>query len=278
MREALELMHRYGPKARPYAGGTDLMVQLREGAKRLAGVEHMIDLGGLGELRGIVMQGKTVRIGAMESHTAVSRCQTLEEHAPFLCRAAAAVGGPQIRNNGTVGGNICNGSPAADTLSPFVALDARLVVSSVRGTREMPVKDAYAGAGKLTLAPDEIVEAIVFDSMARWQFSFQKLGRRKALAISRMNAAVAVRFENGAIADARIVPGCVFAAPGRVEKAEALLRGQTPSSALFKQCGKAVSTEMITRTGVRWSTAYKQPVVEALVARGLSEAAKGGVC
>ncbi len=275
--EALELMHQYGKKARPYAGGTDLLVQLREGAKRLAGVEHMVDLGGIPELRGIAVSGNTVRVGAMESHTAVSNSDVLAKHAPFLCKAASTVGSPQIRNNGTVGGNICNGSPAADTLSPFVALDAKLIIRSKGGERALLVKDAYVGAGKLTLEPDEIVECIEFESLAGWQFSFQKLGRRKALAISRMNAAVAMRLENGIIAEARIVPGCVFASPDRVEKAEAMLKGQAPSEELFAKCGEAVSEEMIERTGVRWSTEYKKPVVEALVARGVREAAAGEV-
>ncbi|HWQ58176.1 MAG TPA: xanthine dehydrogenase family protein subunit M, partial [Clostridia bacterium] len=96
-----------------------------------------------------------------------------------------------------------------------------------------------------------------------------KLGRRKALAVSRMNAAVALSIENGTIADARIAPGCVFASPRRVAPAEASLLGNAPSRELFEECGRAVSEEMIRVTGVRWSTEYKYPALAAVVRRAL---------
>ncbi len=274
--EALALMEKHGAAARPYAGGTDLMVQLREGAKRLAGVGLLVDLGGLPELRGISAQGGAVSIGAMESHTALSTSAVLAEHAPFLAKASSTVGSPQIRNNGTVGGNICNASPAADTLSPLAALDAVLVVCGASGTRSVPLAQAYDERGNLAFAPGEVLTRITFESLAGWSTCFLKLGRRKALAISRMNVAVALKMENGVITGARIAPGCVFRAPGRVNAAEALLLDKAPGRELFDECGRMVGEEMVARTGVRWSTEYKQPVVAALVRRAL-EAAAGGV-
>mgnify|MGYP000093846895 FL=1 len=232
-----------------------------------------MDVQALPELRGIEVREDSIRIGAMTSHTEVNESEVLRKHVPFLSIASSTVGSTQIRNKGTVGGNICNASPAADTLSPFVALNARLVVVSVDGEREVMVKDAMEKAGKLKLAPHEMVTSILIDRIDDYSTAFIKLGRRKALAISRMNAAVALKLENGVIAAARIAPGCVFSTPDRVEKAEALIVGKAPSAALFEEAGKAVSEEMIARTGIRWSTEYKKPVIEALIQRALCRAA-----
>lgn len=271
---ALDLMDRYAGRIAPYAGGTDLMVQLREHAKKLAHVEYVLDLGHVEELCGITLSDTVIRIGPMTTHTQVSTSPVILEHAAFLAEAASLVGSPQIRNKGTVGGNICNGSPAADTLSPFVALNARLCIRSKNAERTVPVKEIYLGAGKVTLGPDELVTAIEFDRIDGYSTAFLKLGRRKALAISRLNAAVAMKLENGLIADVRITPGCVFGTPDRVEKAEQHLLGKAPSLELFKDAGQLVSEEMIARTGIRWSTEYKKPSIEALVERALMQVAK----
>lgn len=271
--EALDFLNQYGEKCKPYAGGTDLMVQLREEAPRLRGVEYLMDLGALEETRGIEVGEDLISIGTMTTHTQVNTSPVLRQHVPFLSEASSTVGSTQIRNNGTVGGNICNASPAADTLSPFVALNARLVVVSVNGTRRVALKDAFVKAGVLKLEPNEMVTRIEIDRIDDYTTAFIKLGRRKALAISRMNAAVALKLENGVIQAARIAPGCVFATPDRVERAEALIAGKTPSDELFTQAGLAVSEEMIARTGVRWSTEYKKPVIEALIRRALCRAA-----
>ncbi|MDR0841327.1 MAG: FAD binding domain-containing protein [Christensenellaceae bacterium] len=274
LHEALQYLHEYAGQAKPYAGGTDLMVQLRAGERRLAETRYLIDINGLAELHGFAMKADgTISIGAATSHSAVSQSALLQEHAPFLCAAASSVGSPQIRNMGTVGGNLCNGSPAADTLSPFVALGAEIELHSLRGLRSVPAPDIYIGAGKVKLAPDELAVRIHFSSAAAYNTAFVKLGRRKALAISRMNVAAALLLEEGRIADARIAPGCVFPVPGRVPMAEKLLLGQTPCAHLFFECGKAVAEEMNARTGLRWSTPYKQPVAEALVQRALCAAA-----
>lgn len=273
LQQALEYLNEYGAKAKPYAGGTDLMVQLRENASRLKDVEYLMDMQALPEVHGIEVKDDCISIGAMTSHSQVNFSEVLREHVPFLSQASSTVGSTQVRNKGTVGGNICNASPAADTLSPFVALNARLSVVSVNGSREVMVKDAMAKAGVLKLEPNEMVTRITIDRIDGYTNAFIKLGRRKALAISRMNTAVAMKLENGVIADVRIAPGCVFATPDRVECAEALIKGKAPSVELFEEAGKAVSEEMIKRTGIRWSTEYKKPVVEALVQRALCRAA-----
>ncbi len=271
--EAVDMMAKYAGKIKPYAGGTDLMVQLREGAKKLAGVEVLMDLGALSELRGIRVEDTSISVGTMCSHTDVYESAEIQKYVPFLSRACSTVGSPQVRNAGTVGGNICNGSPAADSLSPFVALNSRMVLVSQKGERRVPLIDFYEGAGRVKLADDEFATRIEFDRIDAFKTAFSKLGRRKALAISRMNAAAAVRLaDDGTIAEARLVPGCVFATPQRVANAEQFMQGKKPSAELFKECGKLVSAYMIECTGVRWSTEYKQPAVEAMSERALCEA------
>lgn len=273
LEEALALLNQHGAACKIYAGGTDLMVQLREEAPRLRGVAYLMDITGLPALCGIEVRETEISIGAATTHTQVNTSEVLRKHVPFLSCASSTVGSEQIRNSGTVGGNICNASPAADTLSPFVALNARLVVCSVAGTRILALKDAFVKAGQLKLEENELVTRIEIDRIDGFATSFMKLGRRKALAISRMNAAVALKIEDGVIREARIAPGCVFSTPDRVERAEAEILGKAPSAALFEATGRTVSDEMIARTGVRWSTEYKKPVIEALTARALCQAA-----
>jgi carbon-monoxide dehydrogenase medium subunit/xanthine dehydrogenase FAD-binding subunit len=275
--EAVALMAQYAGSIRPYAGGTDLMVQLREGAKRLKDTQHLMDLGAVPELKGIELLPDVIRIGAMTTHTEVNRSELLRKHAHMLSVASSTVGAEQIRNNGTIGGNICNGSPAADTLSPLVALNASIRLVSVRGERTLLVKDIYTGAGQVSLAPDELAICLEIPRIDGYGTSFIKLGRRKALAISRMNAAVALKIEGGVIREARIAPGCVFAVPDRVWEAEKALIGKAPSEELFYACGDMAAEQMIATTGVRWSTQYKQPVIKTLVKRALCEAAEASV-
>lgn len=272
LEECLAALERAGESGLPYAGGTDVMIHLRERTERMRRVRLLVDLAALDELRGIGEQDGRIRIGAMTTHSEAAASALLRLHAPFLCAAAATVGSLQIRNAGTIGGNVCNGSPAADTVTPLVALGAKAHIFSTTGERIVPVEALY-GKGRMALSPGELVTAFSFDSFAKWNTSFLKLGRRKALAISRMNVAAALRLSSGRIAGARIAPGCVFRTPDRVPGAQERLLGQVPSRELFALAGRLCSEEMIRRTGVRWSTEYKQPVLEALVERTLCQAA-----
>lgn len=271
--EALKIKAAHGTAVKVYAGGTDIMVQLREDSRRMADMEAFLDLGKIPELKGIELRENTIWIGAMTTHSQVHYSPLIQKHAAFLSEACSTVGSEQIRNVGTIGGNICNASPAADSPSPMVALDSILHVASVRGTRQLPIEEAYVKSGVLALEPDEIVTGVEFARIDDYATSFIKLGRRKALAISRMNMACAMKLENGVITDCHLVPGCVFSTPCRVRRVEEYVIGKTPSRALFKEAGDLASEVMIERTGIRWSTEYKKPVVEALTEQALCRAA-----
>ena len=269
LEQALALMNEHTGAIKPYAGGTDLMVHLREQGGHLSGVDAFLDVTRLPELRMIQEAGDHIRIGAAVTHTEVADSPLIGQYAAALCEASASVGSTQIRNAGTIGGNVCNGSLAADTLSVLTALSAVVELQSVDGVREVEVSNLYLGRGKMDIRPNELVVAITIPILRDYRFSFIKLGRRKALAISRMNVAVAMKVDGDVVEDVRIAPGCVFSKPERAFGAETLLRGKVFSEELFEEAGKAVSAQMIERTGVRWSTEYKQPVIEALTVRAL---------
>jgi carbon-monoxide dehydrogenase medium subunit/xanthine dehydrogenase FAD-binding subunit len=272
--DCLLALNQAGAFGMPYAGGTDVMIHLRERTEAIRAIRLLVDLSGLPELCGITLdETSRVHLGAMTTHTEAAHSPLLLKHAPFLSEAAKTVGSLQIRNSGTIGGNVCNGSPAADTVTPLVAMEATAHIKGVSGERYVPVEALYERGGGMALAPGEIVTEFIFPSFVDWRTAFLKLGRRKALAISRMNLAAALKITDGKIEDVRIAPGCVFRTPGRVKTAEQSLTGRTPSKELFEQAGRLAAGEMIQRTGVRWSTEYKKPVLEALTERSLMRAA-----
>jgi len=267
--DVLGFLGKYKEKGRVVAGGTDLMVQIRDKDRRFKDLEAVMDITPLKPLLGQVSEeGDELLIGALCSHTDLENNALIRKYLGFLSEACSLVGSPQIRNMGTVGGSVCNASPAADPLTPLIAADAVTLIQGPAGEREIALADFYHNKGEVDLKPGEFVKGFRVSKLGAGSGSgFVKLGRRKALAISRLNAAVILRIgEDSVIQGAAIAPGCIFSVPERVKKAEELLIGQKPSDGLFKAAGEAVSEEMIARTGIRWSTEYKKPAVETIVA------------
>lgn len=280
LEEICETLVKYKDKVGIVAGGTDIMVQIREKDKRWQDMECLLDISALEEeMRYIREEGNEIHIGALSTHTDLERSDVVKKYIPFLGKAASTVGSPQIRNRGTIGGSICNASPAADPLTPLIALDARVVIHGLEGEREELLRDFYVGKGKVDLKEGEFLKEFVVEKLPENVVTeFVKLGRRKALAISRLNVSIALGFDaKGVIDYARVAPGCIFVTPDRVVKAEQLLVGKKPSAELWEEAGKAVSEEMIERTGVRWSTEYKKPAVEGIVEEALEQIQKKAV-
>lgn len=274
VKAACELLALHGESAKIIAGGTDLMVQIRDEDKKLANIKYVVDIGHLKEIKYIKGDEDIIRIGALASHTDIVKSGILQKFAPFFCEASNTVGSPQIRNIGTIGGSIGNASPASDPVPPLIALDAEVKVMSVSGERIVSLKSIFANSYKTTLGVDEIITEVSFKKMPdKAKSVFLKLGRRKALAISRMNVGVVVVLDDkGVVSDIRIAPGCIFAVPDRVKIAEDILIGKVPTRELLVEAGKKVSEEMINRTGIRPSTEFKKPAIEFLTTRALSQA------
>jgi CO/xanthine dehydrogenase FAD-binding subunit len=284
LRYLSECAQAQGSPARPIAGGTDLIVSARHAAtagpaEQPAGW-RVVDISGLPEISGICAQGDEVCIGAATTHTEIEESGVIANEAPFLAEAAATIGSRQIRNRATIGGNVMNASPAADTLPPLVALDATATLASVRGRRAVPVAELVTGPYKTVAAPDELLVDVRFRALEPGaQSVFIKVGRRRALAISRLAAAVAVLFDSDAkIVDTRISAGAAFPTPCRIGQAEQVLLGNVYSAELAEQAGHEAAHAMVRASGVRWSTEYKQPVLSAIITRAIRQcAAKEGV-
>lgn len=276
--EALGILADKGEACRVLAGGTDLLVDLREEDGRWPGLRWVLDISGLEELKGIRLDGDTVRLGALVTHAQVASHPVLAQEVGFLAEACRSVGSPQIRNRGTVAGNVVNSSPAADSLPPLVALQAEVELASLRGRRTVPLAQMLDRPYRPLLGPGELVTAIRFPRPPRGSRScFIKVGRRRALAISRLSVAV-IALDS----EVRIVPGAAFPMPARAQKAEAILRGLSPDQESAKlgemvvAAGQAAAEEMVERAGVRWSTEYKYPVLVGITRRALERVLGGG--
>jgi len=273
LQEACDFLSEADGKAKVIAGGTDLVIRLRQGEQS---PPLLIDIAHLKELRGIEESDGVLSIGAAVSHSEIASSPLIRQYADVLSDAAAKVGSPQIRNLGTIGGNIVNASPAADSLPPLLILNAAGTVVSRKGEREVSVADLIRGPYETALQPHEILARISFKKLSPdMRTGFVRLARREAMAIARMSVALLVRMEEGAIREIRIAPGAVLPVPQRLEEVEKCLMGKAPDEALFMAASRKVSEAMINRSGVRPSTSYKAPVVEALFVRAMRLALAG---
>lgn len=275
LEEVSRVLFVHYPHACILAGGTDLLVQLHEKNRRWDELEAVVDLHPFqAELSRIEDVGNALRIGALCTHTMIERSSLVRQYFPFLSKACSLVGSPQIRNMGTVGGAICNASPASDPLPPLLAGDAELLIHGYKCERRMRLPDFYDDMGVPRLDAGEFVIAVeVRKLLPSERSSFVKLGRRRALAISRLSVAVVLDFQrDGSIQNAMIVPGCVGRRVKRYQRAERLLCGQKPSRALISKTAAQVSEQMLDENGRRWSSAYKEPALTVLAERALCAA------
>jgi CO/xanthine dehydrogenase FAD-binding subunit len=251
------------------AGGTDLIPLLRnEGIYP----KYVLNILEIESLRGITEEGNEIRIGPTTTFTEMIESEILNRTLPLLVQAAACVGGPQIRNRGTIGGNIATASPAADVLPAVLALGGVLEIRSRQSaSRLLPLAEAIDGPYSIRLRPDEIIAGIRIEGLAPGTRSgFEKLGRRKAMARARMNMSILVHTDKkGTVSELRIVPGAVMPVARRMEETEGILLGKKPDSSIIDAAAEALAEEILGLTSVRWSTEYKMPVVKNIFKRVL---------
>ena len=271
--EACSLLSEHGPDASVLAGGTDLLIKLRRALTKSPKV--LLDTFRANELGGIIESDGGILIRPHTTHSQLLRSNALRTFAPCLVSAASTIGSPQIRNRGTIGGNIMNAATCADTVPPLIALGAIVTLQSKTGRREMDLAELFLKPYQTRARPDELLTAVHFGKLpSNARSAFIKLGRRNALSISRLSVAAILQInDDGKIGDARIVPGSVFPVWKRVTDAEAMLVGEKPAVKLFAAAGKKVAGQMIKEAGRRWSTEYKEPVIAVLVRRALEQAA-----
>ena len=267
--EACDLLWKAEGKAKIIAGGTDLVIGLRNGD---LSPQFIIDITRIEELRKIVEKNGTVSIGAAATHSEIASSSLVKKYGKVLSDAASEIGSPQIRNIGTVGGNIINASPAADTIPPLMVLNASGRVVSKEGERQAPLCELFKGPYKTNLKPDELLVQVTFQKLpSDMRSSFVRLARRDAMAIARVNVAIVLQIEkrNRRIEDIRISVGSVTPIPQRMLEAEAFLKGKSPDEESLQKASLKVSETMIQQSGIRPSTSYKKPVVGALFIRAM---------
>jgi xanthine dehydrogenase iron-sulfur cluster and FAD-binding subunit A len=268
--ETLHILSEERGKARLLAGGTDLMLELERGLRK--GIETIIDISRLSELDRISLdQDDVFHIGPLVTHNNVVASKLLRQRAFPLFSAAWQVGAPQIRNRGTVAGNLVTASPANDTIAPLMALDARVTLASTRGTRRIPLQEFYTGVRRTVLQPDEMLVDIDFPALQDDQRgTFLKLGLRRAQAISLVNTAIVLTLESGKVRAASITLGAVAPTIIHAPDSEAWLAGKELSDSNINHAAELASAAASPIDDIRGSAAYRRAMVVVLVRRALS--------
>ena len=261
------------PQAQIIAGGSDVLVQIREGKR--AGVE-LVSIYGLNELRGISLEDDgAIRIGSLTSFSHITRDPIIQAHINVLGQAVDQVGGPQIRNIGTIGGNTCNGVTSADSASTLFAWDAIVELTGPEGVRRIPIGDFYIKAGKVDLRPGELQTAILIPKEAYegYQGHYIKYAMRSAMDIATTGCSVNVKLspDKSVMDDVRIAYGVAGPIPMRAPTAEARAKGKPTTRAELKAFAQAVLEDINPRDSWRAAKDFRQHIAVVLAERALTE-------
>ena len=275
LEETLRILTEEREKARLVAGATDLMLELERGVRK--GIETVIDITRLPDLDCITLdEEETIHIGPLVTHNAVAASKLLRERAFPLVSAAWQVGAPQIRNRATVAGNLITASPANDTITPLMALGARLTLASEKSKRHVPLQEFYTGVRKTVLQPDEIVVDISFPALKNGQRgTFLKLGLRRAQAISLVNTAVILDLARGHVKSAVITLGAVAPTIIHALEAETYLTDKKLSDEVITRTAELAAKASRPIDDIRGSAAYRHAMTCVLVSRSLHNLREG---
>ena len=250
------------------AGGTDLLLYMKQ---RQVVPETVVDLTALEQLQGITQEGNHITVGACVSHAEIHTSPLIRTGANFLAEAAGQIGGPQIRNMGTIGGNIGNASPAGDTLPPLYALDANVNLYSASGRRMLPIREFITGVGQKQIQQGEFIESISFETLPEEVRScFIRIVQRKSLAIAKVSVALALQIRDGIIKDVRIAFGAVAPTIIRAEKTEAYLMGQKLTDKRISGAADKAAQEVSPITDIRSNAVYRRHMVTVNLKRAIT--------
>ncbi|MBI4523838.1 MAG: xanthine dehydrogenase family protein subunit M [Deltaproteobacteria bacterium] len=269
--DATSLLHRYGKKSTLLAGGTDLLLRME---RRLIEPGVIIDLKKIRAIKGIKVARNGLRIGAATLMDEIASSPLLRGRYGMVAQAAAAVGSIQTRNRATLGGNLCNASPAADTAPPLIALSATARFASSRRERELPLDEFFSGPGKTRLQSNELLKEIFVPFVAeRSGGSFQRC-TRTAMDIALVNCAVFISLaaEENTITNVRIALGAVAPTPVRARGAEDFLCGKTPNPTAINEAADLAVAGATPIDDVRSTASYRREMVRVLVRRAINGA------
>jgi carbon-monoxide dehydrogenase medium subunit len=256
---------------RVVAGGTDVLPRLRRG---LLNEVCLIDISRLADLRYIRQVDGHIEIGALTTYAELLHSPLIQREAPALAQAAATVGCPQTRHRGTIGGNLANASPAADSVPSLLTLDANVHLARSKSERAIRLCDFFVGPGKTRLESGEYIHHVtIAHPTGKWGASFHKLGKRSGMAISVASAAAYLELGlDGRLQAARLAFGSVAPCPVRASHAEEMLRAKAPTLQLFQQAAQAALADISPIGDIRASLEYRVHVVPILAQRALRAA------
>jgi carbon-monoxide dehydrogenase medium subunit len=267
--EALELLSEVAG-ARIMAGGTDLLVDLKQG---LTHCKEIVSLSGIDELHGIREEGASIRIGALVTAQELVSNPVLNDRFPALVEAARSMASYQIRTMATVGGNICSAVPSADLPPSLISADATVLLHCEDGERELPISDFFTGPRETVCRMAEVLTATrIPDYPSMTGVAFEKFAHRNASALAVASVASRISVEEGTITKGAVVLGAVAPTPLLAEDASALLTGEEPSEALFREAARVARDEAKPITDIRGSAWFRKELVEVLTYRTLTKA------
>ena len=275
--DAIRLMQEH-PDAQIIAGGSDVLVQIREGKR--AGAE-LVSIYGIDGMRGVSYDGEgAIRIGSLTSFSHIAADPIIREKIPVLGEAVSLVGGPQIRNIGTIGGNTCNGVTSADSASTLFAWDAIVELTGPEGVRRVPIQEFYIKAGKVDLKPAELQTAILIPKKAYEGYfgNYIKYAMREAMDIANLGCSVNVSLseDKKTIRDVRIAYGVAGPIPTRAPSAEAAARGRETTRETVDAFAQAVLEDIHPRDSWRAAKAFREHIAVEMAKRALTKSIELG--
>jgi xanthine dehydrogenase iron-sulfur cluster and FAD-binding subunit A len=267
--EVLQTLSERGESARIVAGATDLILELERGVRK--GIDTLIDVTRIPNLDHITIdEDNVIHLGPLVTHNHCVESRLIRARAYPLARAAWEVGAPQIRNRGTIAGNLITASPANDTITPLMALDASVTLQSSRGTRRVALKDFYKGVRKTVMQPDEMMVDISFPAMdVSARGTFIKLALRRAQAISIIDVALVLNLQQGSVKSAAIALGAVAPTILRAPDAESYLVGKSLTDDVLEEAARLTMNSCKPIDDIRGSAAYRSEMVRVCTLRGL---------
>lgn len=264
--EALDLLHTHGDKAKIVAGGTDLMVQWK---KRLISPHYLVSVRNIPELNFVSLDGD-LRIGSATTHRTLELSSELKRRFPIVFDAVSNLGSVQVRNSATIGGNLCNAAPSADTAPPMLVLEAGVHIAGPEGERSVPIEEFFRGPGRTAVQAGELVTHFsIAAPLPNTGMAYWKHTRRKAMDLPILGVAVLLSFEDDVqtCRRARIGLGVAAPTPMRAREAEAYLEGKAITEDVLAEAGEIAASHARPRTTIRGSEWYRRDMIRVLVKR-----------
>jgi len=271
VQEAIQLLGQ-NPEAHLIAGGTDMLVKLHKGKAQF---DHLVDIHDIAELKFITQNdANDIIIGPLTSFTQVAESELIRKHIPVLSQAVLTIGGPQVRNMATIGGNLCNGVPSADSATPLIALDAAVMIEGRDGSRQMPLESFFLGPSQVALEHHEILTAITItrDNYADYSGHFHKYAMREAMDISTIGCSAVCKLKDDTLQDLRLAFGVAAPVPIRCKGTEDKVRGRKITPKLLTDIAQSVPADVRPRTSWRAAKEFRLQIITTLAQRVVEQA------